>query len=83
VHESLFNRSKALEEVFCCWFSMADGVRKPKLEPADWVGAGGAAIGSGGSYALAAARALVDIEGMDAQQIGDASSLASQSQISP
>jgi ATP-dependent HslUV protease subunit HslV len=27
------------------------------------------AIGSGGTYALAAARALVDVEGMDAEQI--------------
>ena len=29
-----------------------------------------AAIGSGGSYALAAARALIDIPGMDALTIG-------------
>ena len=30
---------------------------------------GGCAIGSGGNYALAAARALYDVEGMDAEQI--------------
>ena len=31
--------------------------------------AGVAGIGSGGNYALAAARALIDVEGLDAEQI--------------
>ena len=36
------------------------------LEPADGV----IGIGSGGAYATAAARALIDVPGMDAEQIG-------------
>ena len=35
------------------------------LEPEGGV----AAIGSGGNYALAAARALIDVEGLDAEEI--------------
>jgi hypothetical protein len=53
---------------------VAGARQRIKGKYADWVSSGWAAIGSGGSYALAAARALVDIEGMDAQQIGDGSS---------
>jgi len=39
--------------------------RRQQLEPEGGI----IAIGSGGNYALAAARALIDVEGMDAEAI--------------
>ena len=48
----------------CCDASLATAERTPSVRPAR------AAIGSGGPYALAAARALIDIPGMDAMTIG-------------